>query len=159
MAERQITVDEIHLLSKLRSHADSLLGYPGIQPRPDLYEAAIDRLIALARPNLCAEPQNPLPSAHLSPSADGVAADTPSVGGDLPWLLANAFLKWKLPEQFSPDGGIKFEATGNKGTPHEYFYRPTGTNLFTFPQAMAMFQDLLSDPAVRESLLLLGCPK
>lgn len=57
--------------------------------------------------------------------------------------MADRFLAWKLPADFSPDGGIFFEAIGNKGTPHEYRHHPTGTNLLNAIQAEAMVRHML----------------
>ncbi len=59
--------------------------------------------------------------------------------------MVERFLRWKLPENFAPDGGIKFEATGNAGTQYEYKREPTGTNLFDFEQATAMVRFMLAD--------------
>lgn len=52
--------------------------------------------------------------------------------------MVNRFLSWKLPADFSPDNGIKFDRVGNLGTEHQYYREPTGTNLFTATQAEAM---------------------
>lgn len=56
--------------------------------------------------------------------------------------MVNRFLAWKLPADFGPDAGIKF-------TPHHMQqpygpYWPTGTNLFTAPQAAEMFRHCAS---------------
>lgn len=53
------------------------------------------------------------------------------------------FLTWKLPEDFSPDGGISFKATFNENTPHPMKAEPTGTNLLTATQAEAMIRYIL----------------
>ena len=59
--------------------------------------------------------------------------------------LVNRFLRWKLPEDFSPDGGITYNKI--QYPPHTtYTYIPVGTNLFTADQAKAMFEYLLSEP-------------
>lgn len=52
--------------------------------------------------------------------------------------MVDRFLGWSLPQNFTPDGGISFERTGNTGTPHEYENRPSGTNLLDATQAEAM---------------------
>ena len=58
--------------------------------------------------------------------------------------LVNRFLKWKLPEDFSPDGGINYNKI--QYPPHTtHTYTPVGTNLFTADQAKEMFEYLLSD--------------
>ena len=44
--------------------------------------------------------------------------------------MVNRFLGWKLPSDFSPDGGISFDKN----------YNPTGTNLLNATQAKAMFE-------------------
>lgn len=57
--------------------------------------------------------------------------------------MANRFLNWKLPENFNPDGGVSFEKTGNKGTPHEFKREPTGTNLFGYSDAVDMVRHMI----------------
>jgi hypothetical protein len=57
--------------------------------------------------------------------------------------MVNRFLTWKLPENFNPDGGVTFEKVGNKGTPHEYRYQPSGTNLLDGAQAEAMVRHMI----------------
>lgn len=52
--------------------------------------------------------------------------------------MAERFLRWKLPENFKPDGGIHFEAIANKGTQFEYRHVPSGTNLLDYTQALEM---------------------
>lgn len=56
--------------------------------------------------------------------------------------MVDRFLNWRLPENFSPDGGISFEPLGNKGTPHEYTREPSGTNLLDAAQAEAMVRHM-----------------
>ena len=51
--------------------------------------------------------------------------------------MANRFLSWKLPADFSPDGGISYEPFGFEGC------EPTGTNLFTASQAEMMVRHML----------------
>ena len=51
--------------------------------------------------------------------------------------MITKFLSWKLPDDFSPDCGIKFAAPVNDW--------PVGTNLFTGQQARAMIEHMLSD--------------
>ena len=57
--------------------------------------------------------------------------------------LVNRFLGWRLPESFSPDGGISFERFGNKGTPYQYEHSPMGTNLLDATQAEAMVRYMI----------------
>lgn len=63
-------------------------------------------------------------------------------------LIRNAvdrFLGWKLPENFSPDGGISFKPTFNEQTNHPMRHKPTGTNLFTAQEAEEMVRYILGD--------------
>jgi hypothetical protein len=60
--------------------------------------------------------------------------------------LANAFLGWKLPKDFSPDCGISFQKAPERPDLNQWEYEPTGTNLFTSAQARAMFEYCLSAP-------------
>lgn len=54
--------------------------------------------------------------------------------------MVNRFLRWRLPENFNPDGGIRYipfppNGAGGRG--------PTGTNLFTAEQAEVMVRYML----------------
>lgn len=53
--------------------------------------------------------------------------------------MVSRFLSWKLPEDFGPDGGIKFDPAYR--SPHG----PSGTNLFNAVQAEAMVRHLLAE--------------
>jgi len=57
--------------------------------------------------------------------------------------MVNRFLAWKLPQDFGPDGGIRFRALGAHDSPHW----PTGTNLLTADQALSMFRHCVQLPA------------
>jgi len=59
--------------------------------------------------------------------------------------MANRFLGWRLPDTFNPDGGIKFDPIGNKGSPHEYRHVPVGTNLFSYTEAVEMVRHMVAD--------------
>lgn len=54
--------------------------------------------------------------------------------------MANRFLGWRLPDNFNPDGGVRFERFGNAGTEHQYVNSPTGTNLLDAGQAEEMIR-------------------
>lgn len=70
--------------------------------------------------------------------------------------MVDRFLGWKLPDSFSPDGGISFKKFGNEGTAHQYEHQPSGTNLLDATQATAMVRYLieglsgLPDPVEQE---------
>jgi hypothetical protein len=51
--------------------------------------------------------------------------------------MVDRFLSWKLPSDFSPDGGISFNAAVKQ--------EPIGTNLLTATQATAMVRHMLDD--------------
>jgi hypothetical protein len=63
--------------------------------------------------------------------------------------MVDRFLRWELPADFRPDGGIKFTP------PHEIYSLvenpddlwPVGTNLFTADQAKAMIKHMLGQSA------------
>lgn len=57
--------------------------------------------------------------------------------------MVNRFLGWRLPEDFRPDGGIRFKPTYNEGTPFEAKHQPSGTNLLNASQAEAMIRYLV----------------
>lgn len=58
--------------------------------------------------------------------------------------MANRFLAWKLPADFNPDNGVRFEPIGNEGIEgHEYRREPVGTNLLTATQAEAMVRHMI----------------
>jgi hypothetical protein len=52
--------------------------------------------------------------------------------------MVDRLLGWKLPNDFSPDGGISFARFGNEGTLYQYRRDPSGTNLLDATQADAM---------------------
>ncbi len=58
-------------------------------------------------------------------------------------LMVSRFLAWKLPDNFSPDGGISFKPVLNENTPHPMKAEPTGTNLFSAEQAEQMIRHML----------------
>lgn len=57
--------------------------------------------------------------------------------------MVSRFLAWKLPEHFSPDGGISFEKHYNQNTQYPAVHEPVGTNLFTATQATKMIEHML----------------
>lgn len=57
--------------------------------------------------------------------------------------MVDRFLRWKLPENFNPDGGISFRKTFNEHTAHPMKHEPSGTNLFHAHQAEAMVRHML----------------
>lgn len=59
--------------------------------------------------------------------------------------MVSRFLTWKLPADFSPDGGISFKPFFNENTPHPMKAVPVGTNLFTATQAEAMIRHMVGD--------------
>lgn len=60
-------------------------------------------------------------------------------------VMVDRFLQWKLPEDFHPDCGIKFDADGAKKlNPNNAKYAPVGTNLFSAYQAEAMIRHMLA---------------
>lgn len=52
--------------------------------------------------------------------------------------MAARFCGWKLPENFNPDAGISFKPTFNDWMETPMRHNPTGTNLFTYDQAIEM---------------------
>ena len=52
--------------------------------------------------------------------------------------MVDRFLGWKLPESFSPDGGVSFKRTFNDHLPTPTKNEPSGTNVFDAEQATAM---------------------
>jgi len=57
--------------------------------------------------------------------------------------MANRFLGWKLPENFSPDAGISFKPTFNDHLDPPMRNNPIGTNLFNATQAEEMVRYML----------------
>ena len=55
--------------------------------------------------------------------------------------MVDRFLQWKVPADFSPDCGIKFEPVMLHGGG---FARPVGTNLLTATQAEEMVRHMLA---------------
>ncbi|MER9769011.1 hypothetical protein NKJ09_23435 [Mesorhizobium sp. M0189] len=56
--------------------------------------------------------------------------------------MVGRFLMWRLPENFSPDGGISFKAAYNEHSSHPMKHEPVGTNLFDAVQAEAMVRHM-----------------
>ena len=52
--------------------------------------------------------------------------------------MVQRFLTWRLPEDFSPDGGVSFKKTFNENTAWPRKHEPNGTNLLSYTQAEAM---------------------
>lgn len=53
--------------------------------------------------------------------------------------MAERFLGWKLPTDFSPDCGIQFDKdSAKKLNPNNHTHEPNGTNLFDWQQAINM---------------------
>lgn len=66
--------------------------------------------------------------------------------------MRDRFLGWRLPEDFHPDGGIKFDADGAKKlNPNNHRYEPQGTNLFHAGQAEDMIRYMLEGLPERET--------
>lgn len=59
--------------------------------------------------------------------------------------MVDRFLAWKLPRNFSPDGGVSFKPTFNEHTDHPMRHEPAGTNLLDANQAEAMVRHMLED--------------
>jgi hypothetical protein len=57
--------------------------------------------------------------------------------------MVNRFLGWKLPANFNPDAGIRFNAAFNEHTAHPMKHEPSGTNLLDFNQADAMVRYMI----------------
>lgn len=71
--------------------------------------------------------------------------------------MVDRFLSWKLPEHFSPDGGVSFDPIASKGTPHEFRREPVGTNLLSADQATEMVRHMIDglmsgDEKMREEI-------
>jgi hypothetical protein len=85
----------------------------------------------------------PLPSVAQPPAGDDDWSAPPPAVLD---TLVNRFLGWRLPDDFAPDGGVRFTPPRAEYMPHEW---PVGTNLLTDPQARAMFSHCLQDEVTR----------
>lgn len=57
--------------------------------------------------------------------------------------MVDRFLRWRLPEDFTPDAGISFTPDYNIFTAHPMKHEPTGTNLFNATQAEAMVRHMV----------------
>ena len=66
--------------------------------------------------------------------------------------MVNRFLFWKLPQTFSPDCGIKFDANAAKKiNPLNQRYEPVGTNLFSATEAAEMVRFMVEGLPAAES--------
>lgn len=59
--------------------------------------------------------------------------------------MVSRFLRWKIPEDFFPDGGISFKPTFNGINGSQIKAEPSGTNLFTYSQAKEMVLYMLAN--------------
>lgn len=75
---------------------------------------------------------------------------------DLIRSMVDRFLCWKLPKDFSPDGGIRFEDKFNENRAFPMRNGPTGTNLFNARQAEEMVRHMLG--LHTDEIILLDCP-
>lgn len=57
--------------------------------------------------------------------------------------MAEKFLGWRLPENFNPDAGIKFEPEFNLYGGGVGRHQPTGTNLFDYTQVVEMVRHMV----------------
>lgn len=58
--------------------------------------------------------------------------------------MVDRFLQWRLPDNFSPDGGISFEPKFKEGSDGDYFrHEPVGTNLLDANQAAEMVRFMI----------------
>ena len=57
--------------------------------------------------------------------------------------MVSRFLNWRLPDGFSPDGGISFQRVFNENTPWPRKAEPVGTNLLDAAQAESMVRHML----------------
>lgn len=72
--------------------------------------------------------------AELSERLEKVTSKEEPIGID---QMVSNFLSWKLPKDFSPDGGIVLaQQIGHK-------FEPSGTNLFNAEQAKAMIKHIM----------------
>lgn len=78
--------------------------------------------------------------------------------------MVDRFLMWKLPENFRPDGGIRFKAEYNvewnakQGKPPQR-HEPSGTNLFDAVQAEAMVRHMIEGMPAKQAQTLNPCKK
>lgn len=115
---------------------DVLTGAQEVEHEPTLAEASLVLLVALRRQGF------------------GVRAVSDPCADDLVKHMVDRFLGWKLPSDFRPDAGIKFDANeplswDPRNRPHE----PYGTNLFDYAQTQAMVRHMLEGlpaPALSE---------
>lgn len=107
-----------------------------------LFQKLMNSVVELipADDDTTSRPVPPNPGPEAKPAEHGAP---PVAGNDQVSHMVDRFLSWRLPEFFNPDGGITFEAVGNKGTPYEYTREPSGTNLFDAAQAEEMVRYML----------------
>lgn len=75
--------------------------------------------------------------------------------------MVNRFLAWKLPADFSPDGGVSFKRESDYE--HAEFgrtkFEPTGTNLLTAQQARAMLEHALATTPEQPQRTVIADPR
>ena len=107
-----------------------------LNPQEYAYETAVNMCIALVKQSLS--------SQETSPTSEPVGVDEQSTIGEFMLTdeqikyMRDRFLGWKLPENFSPDGGISFTKK-----PYNHVNEPYGTNVFDAQQADQMIRYML----------------
>lgn len=61
--------------------------------------------------------------------------------------MVNRFLQWRLPDDFAPDAGIRFDPVYNVHASPPLRHEPVGTNLFSGGQAEAMVRYMVEGMA------------
>lgn len=69
--------------------------------------------------------------------------------------MITRFLAWKLPANFSPDGGITFDRFANSNTPYKLRREPSGTNLLDYHQAKEMVEHITDQLPPSEEVISL----
>jgi len=140
----QMPAPQRDIIADLRTILTALAEAQALRGLPD--RAVMARIIA--GDNF----DHPLERDKALAKADAILAATPSPVEKAPNMtdaqikhMVGRFLGWRLPEDFSPDCGIKFDAdAAKKLNPRNGRYEPVGTNLFTATQADAMVRHMLS---------------
>jgi len=113
-------------------------------PQPEAPAEVQQPVAAAWEGELTAEEQAMIDAAWERHKAAAPVTGETAMTDDQIKQMVSRFLSWKLPDNFNPDGGIKFEPIGNPGSQYEYRHQPTGTNLLDAAQAEAMVRHLVA---------------
>lgn len=144
------SVDPVRWVSELKAHLDAALSAsgPGEQKALTCNGVMCERRDGILCADYECDVQSGVYTQHEAPTASGpgeagaVQVEAVMTEAQIKHMVSR-FLQWKLPENFSPDGGISFQREFNTHTEHPMKAKPAGTNLLDAAQVEAMLRHMM----------------